>query len=277
MASVEAGDFRVTLVRAGIYRWDAGAVFGVVPKTLWRRHVEADEENRVAFGFNCYIVETGAHTALIETGCGDKMDHRARERMAFFDPTPLPETIAAHGIDPERIDLIINSHLHWDHCGWNTTATGAPMFPRAAYFAPKGEWEHAHERHPRDSVSYLDLNYDPLVKSGQMRLIDGPEYETAPGIKMLHAPGHNRDMRVVTAESNGRTFCFFSDLVPSTVHLPPTWVAAFDLFPLESIDNKKLLLTRAARENWICGFGHDPGVAFARIAESNGRFSATAL
>ena len=134
-----------------------------------------------------------------------------------------------------------------------------------------GEWEHAHLRLARDSISYIDANYDPLVESGRMKLV-GPDSEVVPGIRMQAAPGHNRDMMVITAESGGSTFCFLSDLVPTAAHLHPTWVAAFDLYPLESIENKTKWLGQAAGGGWHCGFGHDPEIAFARIATEKSSF-----
>jgi glyoxylase-like metal-dependent hydrolase (beta-lactamase superfamily II) len=274
MPGVSVGDFRVTLVRAGVYHWDGGAFFGVVPKTLWSRRFPPDERNLVRLAFNCYVVETGEHTALIETGGGDKMDDRARERMKLSGRLdPLPELISRQGIDPERVDIVINTHLHWDHCGWNTildNGVARPLFPRATYYTRRGEWEHAHDRHPRDSVSYIDSNYDPLVESGRMKLLDN-DAEVVPGIGLHLAPGHNRDMLVATASSGGETFCFFSDLVPSAAHLTPTWVAAFDLYPLECIDTKTRWLSQAAREKWFCGFGHDCDVAFARVEQIDGK------
>src|SRR5262249_39138436 len=139
-----------------------------------------------------------------------------------------------------------------------------PAFPRARYFAPRGEWEHAHERHVRDAVSYIDANYDPLIESGRMTLVEDGR-EVAPGIRMHTAGGHNRDMMVITAESRGRTFCFLSALVPSASHLPPTWVMGFDLYPLDTIASRNLWLGRAVEGNWLCGFGHDHEIAFARI------------
>jgi glyoxylase-like metal-dependent hydrolase (beta-lactamase superfamily II) len=272
---ITVGDFEVTLIRAGAYHWDGGAVFGVVPKTLWSKHLPADERNLVPLAFNCYVLRTGDHTVLIETGGGDKMDDRARERMKLpARLETLPEMIAREGIDPERIDTVINSHLHWDHCGWNTQMQGGvvrPMFPRATYYTRRREWEHAHERHPRDSVSYIDANYDPLVESGQMKLVDAEECEIVPGVKTRLAPGHNRDMLLVTASSGGSTFCFYSDLLPTTAHLTPTWVAAFDLFPLESIEKKSRWLGRAADESWICGPGHDCRTGFTRVQRIEGK------
>lgn len=276
MSRATVGDFQITLARAGIYHWDGGAVFGVVPKTLWSKRLPSDERNLVPLGFNCYVIETGEHTVLVETGGGDKLDARARERMKLPDSLPpLPDMLASQGIDPERIDVVINSHLHWDHCGGNTrmvNGVATASFPRAAYYTSRSEWEHAHTRHPRDSVSYVDANYDPLVNSGQMTLLPD-DTEVIPGISVHAALGHNRDMMVVTATSGGRTFCFFSDLIPSEAHVTPTWVAAFDLYPLECIDTKTRWLNRAAEENWICGFAHDSKVAFGRIVRDETKFS----
>ena len=272
---VEFGAFRVTLVRAGCYWWDGGAMFGVVPKTLWARHHASDEANRIEMGFNCYVVETPEHRIVIETGGGNRMDPRGRERMRLSDPPPsLPENLMAAGIHPESIDVVINSHLHWDHCGWNTqTVDGrvVPCFPRAKYYARRGEWEHAHDRHPRDSVSYIDDNYDPLVESGAMILVDD-DRELVPGVRVDCVPGHNRDMWVVRASSEGKTFCFMADLLPTAAHVTPTWVTAFDLYPMDSINNKADWLARAAQEDWICGFSHDPVNAFGRVRREGAKF-----
>jgi len=269
MSSITLGDFEISLIRESIHWWDGGTFFGVVPKTLWSRKIQADELNRIPLGFNCYLVRTGDHTILIETGAGDKQDAVARQRMKLPPQAqPLPEVIARHGFDPEAIDIVINSHLHFDHCGGNTILTNSgarPAFPRARYFAARGEWEHAHEHLSRDAISYIDANYDPLVESGQMTLVED-DFEVVPGVWMRRAPGHNRDMRIITAASRAQTFCFFSDLVPTTAHLQPTWVTAFDLYPLQSIDNKIRWLGGAVEGGWVCAFSHDSEVGFARIA-----------
>src|SRR5215469_5538151 len=269
LATQSLGNFEVTLFRHSVHWWDAGTYFGVVPKTLWGPKVQTDEQSRMPSAFNCYLIRTDEHTILVDTGWGDNFDERARERMKLPAEAlePLPEAMARQGVDAESVDIVINSHLHFDHCGWNTINQGGvwkAAFPRARYFVARGEWEHAHERLARDSVSYLDANYDPLGESGQMTLV-GAECEVVPGVAMRRAPGHNRDMAVVTATSQGRTFCFFSDLVPMRHHVQPTWVMSFDLYPLECIETKTRWLGAAADGNWICGFSHDTEVAFARI------------
>jgi glyoxylase-like metal-dependent hydrolase (beta-lactamase superfamily II) len=267
---IEIGNLRVTLLRAGVYWWDGGAFFGVVPKTLWNPLLPADDQNRVAAGFNCYLVENGDQRILIETGGGERHDAKSRERMR------LPAGSGFVPVDPQSIGVVVNSHLHWDHCGGNTVDGPdgvSPAFPKARYFAQRGEWEHGQERLSRDAVSYRDVNYDPLIASGRMTLLDGDGL-AAPGVEMLVTPGHNRDMCIVLARSQGETFCFWSDLIPTATHVHPTWVAAFDLYPLITIENKTRLLEQAVRERWWCGFAHDPNIAFARIGKDNkGRFS----
>jgi glyoxylase-like metal-dependent hydrolase (beta-lactamase superfamily II) len=160
---------------------------------------------------------------------------------------------------------VVNTHLHWDHCSGNML-DGKAAFPRARYFTQRAEWEYAHTGNVRDAVSYRDANYDPLVDSGQMELLSGSA-EIAPGVELSVAPGHNRDMMIVKVTSAGQTFCMLADLVPTSEHLRPTWVAAFDLFPLTAIETKTKLLAQAAQEGWWCGFGHDMNVAFAAISE----------
>lgn len=242
-------------------------MFGIVPKTLWEKRLPPDDRNRIPLAFNCYLIETPDHTILIETGGGHEFDARARDRMNLPSYiAPLPELLAAQSIDPEHIDIVINTHLHWDHCSGNMF-NGSPALPNAQYFTQRGEWEYAHTRSPRDGISYLDNNYDPLVDSGRMTLLSG-NAEIAPGISVEVAPGHNRDMMVVKAQSCGQTFCLLADLVPTAEHLKLTWVAAFDLYPVTAMETRRKLLTQAAREHWWLGFGHDTRHAFATIDEN---------
>ena len=256
---ITLGDYELFLVSDGTYQLDGGAYFGVVPKALWSRKKGADEGNRIRVGLNCLVARSDRHTILIETGIGEKLDEKRVRLYGVARQRSLPEDIAARGIDPDSIELVVDTHLHFDHCGGNTRWQGGramPVFPRARYFVQRGEWKHAHLRHDRDRVSYLDENYEPLVGSGQMTLLDG-NATLAPGLVVRVTPGHTRNLQVVLIQSGGQTCAYFSDLVPSTAHLNPTWVMAFDLFPLETIENKKRLLAQAASENWLCVFVHD--------------------
>jgi glyoxylase-like metal-dependent hydrolase (beta-lactamase superfamily II) len=274
LPSIEIGDFRVTLVRAGSYWWDGGTFFGVVPKTLWSKTQPCDELNLIEAGFNCFVVEDAANRILIETGGGVRHDARARERMRTPEPPQLREVLAAHGFEPSSFDLVINTHLHWDHAGGNTVDENGsvlPALPNARYVTQRGELDHARERHPRDSVSYRPVNYEPLLESGRMYLLDG-DSEILPGLELKVMPGHNRSMMTVELHSKGETWCHFADLVQFAAQITPTWVSGFDLFPLEAIDNKTRLLGQAAAEGWWCSFGHEPACAFAKIEVQEGKW-----
>ena len=267
MALIEVGDYRITLVRAGRYLWDGGAMFGVVPKTLWSNFHPADELNRIPCGLNCYVIDDGRKRILVETGIGVRHDERAIARSGLQGAPLLRESLAQQGFEPESINTVINTHLHWDHAGGNTVdeaGRAVPMLPEARYVTQAGELEHARSRHPRDSVSYRLPNYEPLVEARRLDLIQG-DHEIAPGIELRVAPGHNRDMMIVTVRSANAAWCHLADLAMYAAQVTPTWVSGFDLFPLEAIDNKTRILGQAAREGWWCSFAHDPNVAFAKI------------
>jgi glyoxylase-like metal-dependent hydrolase (beta-lactamase superfamily II) len=269
---ISLGDFQITAIQAGVYYPDGGCMFGVVPKERWARALPPNEANRITLSLNSYVVETEEHTVVIETGGGARVDSDASVSGGLVSPFTLPELIARAGIDPLKVDTVINSHLHWDHCGGNTTSRNGriePSFPHAKYYCSKGEWQHAHELNPRDAVSYDPRNFDSLVRSGRMELVEDG-YEPAPGMRMRSAPGHTRDLQVVTLESNAGTFCFFSDLVPTAAHLLPAWSPAFDLFPLDSLASKIKWLSKAAAGRWICAFAHDPKVAFGVVNKQFG-------
>ena len=261
---VTLGDFELTALSDGTYHLDGGAYFGVIPKTLWSRKVPANEKNLVRSGLNSVLVRTGEKNILIETGIGNKLP----EKMAqiFGQPAELLDSLNSAGIAPEEIDIVINSHLHFDHCGWNTIRQGSaikPTFPRATYYVQEGEWKHAHEGQ-RDSVSYLHENYDPLVESGKMQLLRGDQ-EIVPGISVEVFPGHTRDMQAITIRSGGKTACYISDLIPTSMHVEVNWVMGFDLYPIETIESRKRYYARAIPENWLTMFTHDPHVPWSYV------------
>jgi len=268
------GDFQLTVVTDRTYRLDGGAFFGVVPKTLWNRETPCDDRNLVTTSLNSLVVQTGEHTVLVETGCGDKLNDVQMHHFGLDPRRDYLERLATAGVAPDAVDVVINTHLHYDHCGWNTRrrADGVvvPSFPRARYYVQRTEWERAREQHERDRASYLSENYDPLVDAGRMTLLEG-DRELLPGITVEVWPGHTRGMQAVLVRSKGETACYVSDLMPTHWHLKPTWVMGFDLYPLETIANKHRLLERAARENWLLVFTHDPEMAWARVELRGGK------
>ena len=266
MLSLTLGDLELSIFSDGTYPLDGGAFFGVIPKVMWSRKVVADERNYVQAGLNSLLIRTGKKSLLVETGMGNKLS----ERMVKFygQPAKLLESLAAAKVSPEDIDIVINTHLHFDHCGWNTVRDKngkiVPTFPRAQYYAPEGEWKYARQPSERDAISYIPDNYDPLVESGQMTLLKGGE-EILPGISVKTFPGHTAHMQAGIVESGGRTACYISDLIPTTAHIELTWGMGFDLYPLQTIESRKQYYAKAIPEKWLTVFTHDPKTPWAYV------------
>ncbi len=265
MHRLTVGDDEFTILSDGTYELDGGAFFGVVPKVLWEKRIQADERNMLTVGTNSLLVRDGKRTVLIETGIGSKLSEKSQS--IYKNQARLMKSFEEAGVAPDEIDIVINTHLHFDHCGWNTyyrEGKAVATFPRAKYYVQRGEMEHAHEQHERDRVSYLTDNYDPLVASGQMTLLDG-DAEIAPGISVRVFPGHTRDLQIVVVRSGGATACYPSDLIPTTNHLDPTWVMGYDLYPLTCIDNRHKFYAEAIPEKWLVAFTHDHQTPWAYV------------
>jgi glyoxylase-like metal-dependent hydrolase (beta-lactamase superfamily II) len=255
------GEFELTILTDGTYLLDGGAMFGVVPKPLWEKRTPANERNQILLGTNTVVVRTGKHTVVIETGIGNKLSEK--QRIIYENRQLLVESLHAAGVRPEEVDVVINTHLHFDHCGWNTTRTEdgsiVPTFPNARYFVHRGEVEHGHLQLERDAVSYISDNYDPLIANGQMTLIEPPSgrMEIVPGVSVEVLPGHTAQMMAVMLDSGGHRACYISDLIPTAAHLDVTWVMGYDLSPLTCIEQRKRFLSRAIPEQWLVLFTHD--------------------
>ena len=269
MYRLTLGDFELTAISDGTYHLDGGAFFGVVPKVMWERRVKADEKNLVPSGLNSVVVRTGEKTVLIETGIGNKLPDRMVK--IYGQPSELLNNLSAAGISPGDIDIVINTHLHFDHCGWNTVRQGDKIvatFPNAQYYVQEGEWQHARRQHERDAISYISDNYDPLIANGQMHLLKGDQ-DIVPGISVQVFPGHTQNMQAVIIKSGGQTACYISDLIPTTAHIDLTWVMAFDLCPLQTIDSRKRYYAQAIPEKWLTIFTHDPNVPWAYVEKAD--------
>ncbi|MGH9467489.1 MAG: MBL fold metallo-hydrolase [Terriglobales bacterium] len=269
------GEMELTVITDRTYLLDGGAMFGVVPKTLWSRNTPCDERNQVRTGLNSLLFRTRGELVLVETGCGDKLSEK-QMRFGGVDPRrDFLDRLRANGFAPEEVTVVVNSHLHYDHCGWNTVRRPggqiAATFPNARYYVQRREWEHAREQHERDRVSYLTDNYDALVASGQMVLLDG-DRELLPGVSVVCLPGHTRGLQAVVVRSGAEVACYISDLMPTHWHVKPSWVMAFDLDPLRTIDNKHRILEQAVREHWLLVFTHDPEHAFGYVQHRDGEY-----
>jgi len=259
------GNFELTILSDGNYYVDGGAMFGFIPKVMWEKRIAPDERNTIPLATNSLLVRTGKQNVLIETGIGNKLNEKSQ--AIYRNQALLMKSFEQAGISPDEIDIVINTHLHFDHCGWNTYyKDGKPVatFPRATYYVQEGELRHAHEQHERDRVSYMTDNYDPLVNSGQMKLLNG-DAEIVPGISVKVYSGHTRDMQAVIVRSGGKVAAYPSDLVSDAKHLDPTWTLGFDLYPLESIANKHQFYEVAIPQQWVVVFTHDHELPWAYL------------
>ena len=268
------GDFELTVVNDGKYYIDGGAMFGVVPKPMWEKKLPADEHNRLHMAMNSLVIRTGRDTILVDTGAGNKLPDKMRKH--FDVQECLLDHLSDANVAPDDITVVINTHLHFDHVGWNTLRRGdgqiVPTFPRAKYYYQRGELAHAHLQHERDRVSYLTENYDPLVANGQAVLLDGAA-EIVPGVRVELYPGHTEHHQVVIVESQGKTAAYVGDLIPSRSHLNPTWVMGYDLLPIACIDNRHRYYRQAIPGRWLTVFTHEPSTPWAYVQKDEaGRY-----
>jgi glyoxylase-like metal-dependent hydrolase (beta-lactamase superfamily II) len=273
------GDFELTVINDGLYYLDGGALFGVIPKPLWEQKFPPDAQNRLHVAMNSLVIRTGDHTILVDTGAGNKLPEKMHRIFSIEER--LLSNLAAAGFAPDDFDIVINTHLHFDHCGWNTIqrpdGTLVPTFPRARYYCQRGELAHAHQQHERDRVSYLSANYDPLVASGRATLLDG-DAPIVPGVRVQLFPGHTEHHQAVIIESQNKKAAYVGDLIPTSFHLHPTWVTGYDVLPITSIDSRHRYYRNAIPEHWLTVFTHDPQTPWAYISrDSAGRYLAKAL
>jgi glyoxylase-like metal-dependent hydrolase (beta-lactamase superfamily II) len=269
MWSQNLGSTKLTLVDDGLFRLDGGAVFSVVPRVLWERKKPPDEKNRIAMASNCLLVERGSDLVLVDVGLGDKLDAKGRGLFGLEEGARrLPEAIREAGYELGDVTAVVPTHLHFDHCGWNTQDDGSghyvPTFPNARYFLQRDEVEHARAPNVRDASSYDPRNWEPLFEAGVVELMDG-DFSPVPGLQAVPVPGHNRDMCIVLIDEGDERAVFWADLIPTTAHVATAWVMSYDLYPLETMANKEKWLPQAAAGGWLSFFGHEAEQPVGRI------------
>ena len=263
------GNLDLHILSDGAFYQDAGAVFGIVPRVMWERivHPELDDQYRMPLGLNCVLVRSHDKLVLIETGVGDKEGHR-RQASPASEGTLLGE-LSALGVQPDEIDVVINTHLHADHCGWNTKqlpdGRTVPTFPKARYLIQRGEWDAATHPNERTRATYLAENLLPLEEAGVLELIDG-ERSVTPEITIIPTLGHTEDHASVVLSSAGETAIYIGDMVQHHVQLERTaWVSSFDLLPLVSMETKRRIVERAVRERALIVSVHSPFPGLGRM------------
>lgn len=273
------GNLDCTVISDGTVRFDVGAVFGLVPRKLWEPVAgdQVDGDWRIPLGLNCLLVRDGGTTVLIETGMGKTVTRALQESVFVGDYGYLLEGLAAEGVKPQDIDVVVNTHLHADHCGWNTLRREdggfVPTFSRARYYLQKGEYDDASNPNERTRATYQDYLFKPLDAAGQLELVDG-EAQISPSIRMFETPGHTHHHASLAITSAGQSAVYIGDMVQHPVQLGRyAWVSAFDLLPMVSIETKKKLIEEAAATNTLLVVVHNPFPGVGRMAGEGGRMS----
>jgi glyoxylase-like metal-dependent hydrolase (beta-lactamase superfamily II) len=267
------GDLELVPLLDGFFRLDGGAMFGVVPKPLWEKRTQADEKNRIPMAMRPLLVR-GERLMIIDAGAGDKMEPKLANIYAFDRAEDLDVTLARAGVGAGDIDIVLASHLHFDHAG-GFTARGAdgvvrPRFPNARYAVSQGEYEDATHPHERNRASYFAENYVPLVEAGVVDFTRGDE-TILPGVRVRRTGGHTRHHQIVYIESGGKTAVFTADLIPTTAHVDEPWIMAYDLYPMETLEFKRAFVREAIDREYLVFFEHDPRMAAGYIREKDGK------
>ena len=277
---ISLGKFEIYGLRDGFFFLDGGAMFGVVPKTLWEKKFPADEKNRIKLALNSILIKTAKELILVETGIGGDLDPKFYEYYSVERKPGLVLSLEKLGYQAEDIDLVVNTHLHFDHCGGNTSKNekgeDVPTFPKAKYIIQKGEWEDALHPSERDKASYLEQNFLPLEKHGLLQLVDGNK-EISEGVEVIVVPGHTSRHQCLKVSTGGKVFFFLGDLVPTSAHVGLSYIMSYDLFPQQTLKNKREYFEQAIKEDWILAFNHDPEHFFGKVKKVNNKYTFEAL
>jgi glyoxylase-like metal-dependent hydrolase (beta-lactamase superfamily II) len=281
----QVGNLRCHTLEGGRQRLDGGAMFGVVPRPLWSTRVTPDERHRIPLAMRCLLVEHPDGLVLIDTALGNKEDRKfldiyGVDNVGLEGATQLEDALASAGYLAADVRWVINTHLHFDHAGGNTTLDPElendprrhvrPTFPNATYLVQRDELEFARHTNERTRASYLPHNFEPIAAAGRWRLLEG-DGEVLPGISVRLTPGHVPWHQSVLVRDRGETAAFIADLIPTAAHLPLPWIMGYDLEPLRTLESKRALLRDAAEGGWRLVFEHDPGIASGvLVAEGKG-------
>ena len=269
------GQFELHLISDGSVWLDGGAMFGVVPKSLWEKKTSPDEKNRIRLGLNCLLIRTAEKTLLIDTGCGFNYTEKEFEIYRIEHETDILQELEKIDVSPEKVDFVINTHYHFDHCGGNTRREGeelVPSFPNATYLVSRQEYEDANHPNERTVATYMPHNWKPLEERGLLQKVD-EDQEIVPGVTLVSTPGHTAGHQSVKVESEGKILFYLADLCPTSAHVALPWIMGFDLFPLTTLEVRKRIYAQAVDEEWLLFFEHDPVSPLGRLSQENGKYT----
>lgn len=261
-------------VNTGYFKLDGGAMFGVVPKSIWHKINPADENNLCSWAMRSLLIEDGDRLILIDTGIGDKQDKKFFSHYYLHGGDTLDKSLTQHGFHRNDVTDVLLTHLHFDHCGGSIVREGdrlVPAFKNATFWSNEEHWEWAIQPNDREKASFLKENILPMQESGQLKFIAAPNadwnaakplpsQEFIPGVSVRFVEGHTSAMMMPQIEYKGRTIVFTADLLPSAGHIPLPYVMAYDMFPLTTLNEKKSFLQEAVDNNYVLFFEHDPKI-----------------
>ncbi len=276
MAIFQVGRFKLTTLEFGNFKLDGGAMFGVVPRTLWGRYHPPDEQNRIEMALRCLLVETGDRKILVDTGFGQGRSAKFKEIYSFTGvENYLDQGLGDIGLGREDITDVFLTHLHFDHGGGSTInkqSSPVPAFPNARYHLQEKQLLHARSRMERDKASYFPEDFEPLLDNGVAEIHDG-DFTLLSGIDTIICNGHTPAMQLLRVKDDGMTFVYGADLIPLSTHFPLPWIMAYDLYPITTLEEKRRLLSEAADEGWTFIFEHDAKVISGKVMRTEKGFN----
>jgi len=277
--TLDVGGIRVHALEAGVQWLDGGAMFGVVPRPLWEKKIPPDARHRIPLALRCLLVEAPNALVLVDSGIGNKEGEKFRDIYGVDNagaPTRLEDALRDVGFGPADVDLVVSTHLHFDHAGGGTFLTEdgrlKPAFPNARHIVQKGELGFAQSPNERVRASYMSKNFLPLTEAGLVDTVEGTS-ELLEGITLLPTPGHTPHHQSVVIEGKGEKAIFLADLCPTAAHLPLPWIMGYDLEPLVTLETKKAIWERVREEDWILIFQHDVEVPWGKMGVEDGKVS----
>lgn len=253
---------KIHVLNTGYFKLDGGAMFGVVPKSIWNKLNPADENNLCNWAMRCLLIDDGTRRMIIDTGIGNKQDEKFFRHYHLSEIKDIRDLVKEKGYSPDNITDVFLTHLHFDHCGGAIIREGdrlAPAFPKATYWSNQKHWDWATKPNEREKASFLKENILPIQETGRLKFINHEEGAMlTPDIRIRFVDGHTGAMMLPQISYKGRMLVYMADLLPSIGHIPIPYVMAYDMFPLTTLQEKRSFLEEAAANNYVLFFEHDP-------------------